>query len=104
MSCFYHIHKGINQPIEFRGLKAQYIWWLGGGLALLVLLFAFLYIVGVSLFVCVLLIFGLGAGLFSFVYRMSKQYGEYGMMKKVARKYVPNELKGYSSVKFRESL
>ena len=27
----YKVNKGINKPIEFRGLKAQYIWWLGGG-------------------------------------------------------------------------
>ena len=28
----YKINKGINKPIEFKGLKAQYIWYLGGGL------------------------------------------------------------------------
>ncbi|HMT97439.1 MAG TPA: DUF4133 domain-containing protein, partial [Ferruginibacter sp.] len=28
----YQINKGINRSIEFKGLKAQYIWYLGGGL------------------------------------------------------------------------
>lgn len=30
----YQINKGINKPIEFKGLKAQYIWYLGGGLVI----------------------------------------------------------------------
>ncbi|MBD0288989.1 MAG: DUF4133 domain-containing protein, partial [Flavisolibacter sp.] len=36
----YQINKGINKPIEFKGFKAQYIWYLGGGLVALLILFA----------------------------------------------------------------
>jgi hypothetical protein len=36
----YQINKGINKPIEFKGLKAQYIWYLCGGLVALLILFA----------------------------------------------------------------
>ena len=45
-SSIYGINKGINKPIEFRGLKAQYIWYLAGGLVGLLVLFAILYISG----------------------------------------------------------
>ena len=31
-SSIYGINKGVNRPAEFKGLKAQYIWYLGGGL------------------------------------------------------------------------
>ena len=85
----YRINKGINKPIEFRGLKAQYIWYLGGGLLALLILFAVLYICGVNTFVCLGLIICLGAGLFLYVYRLSHKYGAYGMMKKMARKGIP---------------
>jgi hypothetical protein len=56
----YKINKGINKPIEFKGLKAQYIWYLGGGLVMLLILFAVLYIIGVNPFICVglILVFG----------------------------------------------
>ena len=47
-SSIYGINKGINKPIEFKGLKAQYIWYLGGGLAGLLVLFGVLYISGVN--------------------------------------------------------
>lgn len=102
MSSVYHINKGINQPIEFNGLKAQYIWWLGGGILALLFLFAVLYIAGVNMMVCVPVVFGLGTGLFLYVNKMSKQYGEHGMMKKMAGKSVPKALRGCPGDKFGE--
>ena len=98
----YQINKGINKPIEFRGLKAQYIWYLGGGLLSLLILFAILYICGVNTFVCLALIAGLGAALFIYIYKLSHTYGEHGMMKKVARKGIPKIVKANSRKAFIE--
>lgn len=92
----YAINKGINKPIEFRGLKAQYIWYLGGGLLVLLVLFAILYICGVNTYVLLLVIVGLATGLFLQVYRLSHQYGEHGMMKKIARRALPKLVKANS--------
>lgn len=92
----YTINKGINRPIEFKGLKAQYIWWLGGGLLVLLILFAVLYIAGVNPFICLFVIVILSAVLFVNVYRMSRRYGEYGMMKGIAKRSIPKVLKSYS--------
>jgi len=89
----YSIHKGIDQSIEFRGLKAQYIWWLGGGILCLLFLFAVLYLAGVDMYICMLFVFSLGAGLFWSVYKMNGVYGEFGWMKKVAAKRVPKALR-----------
>lgn len=89
----YTVNKGINKPVEFKGLKAQYIWYLGGGLLALLILFAVLYIAGVNTFVCLVLILLLGFALFLFVYRLSHAYGEHGMMKKIARRSVPKVIK-----------
>ena len=85
----YTINKGINTPIEFKGLKAQYIWWLGAGILVLLILFAILYILGINPFVCVGLVLIAGTGLFIHIYRLSNTYGEHGMMKKIARRKVP---------------
>lgn len=89
MATIYKINKGINKPIEFRGLKAQYITYLAIGLVVLLILFASLYIVGISLFVCIFLVGALGFGLFITVFRLSHQYGEHGLLKRLARKYIP---------------
>jgi len=96
----YKINKGINKPVEFRGLKAQYIWYLGGGLVILLILFAILYVMGINTFFCVGLIAVLGTGLFIQVYKLSNKYGEHGMMKKIAKRGVPGVLKSYSRKTF----
>lgn len=89
----YHINKGINKPIEFKGLKAQYIGYLAGGLVGLLVLFAAMYISGLPVFICIAIISALGCGLFYQVFRLSHKYGQYGLMKRSARRYLPDYLK-----------
>jgi 4-hydroxybenzoate polyprenyltransferase len=92
----YTINKGINKPIEFKGLKAQYIWYLGGGLLALLILFAILYICGVNTFVCLGIIVIAGTVLFVQIYKMSHKYGQHGMMKTLAKRSIPSVIKTYS--------
>lgn len=92
----YQINKGINQSIEFKGLKAQYIWYLGGGVVSLMILFAILFFIGIPSMFCVGFIGLLGTLMIVKIYKMSHQYGEYGMMKAVARKQIPKNIKVYS--------
>lgn len=89
----YTINKGINKPIEFKGLKAQYIWYLGGGLLVLLILFAILYICGLNPFICLAIILVLGTCLFMHIYHLSHHYGEYGLMKKVAKRSIPKRIR-----------
>jgi hypothetical protein len=96
----YAINKGINRPIEFRGLKAQYIWWLGGGLVLLLILFAVLYICGVNTFVCLGLVIAGGSTLFIRIHQLSRRYGQHGMMKAIARRSLPRVIKVHSRTVF----
>ena len=96
MNSVYQINKGINKSIEFRGLKAQYIWYLGGGLIGLLMLFAIMYFIGFNTFVSLGIILIAGTGLFMYVYRLSSTYGEYGMMKKLAKRSVPDLVKANS--------
>ncbi len=92
MSSVYYINKGVNKPVVFRGLKAQYIWWLAIGLGGLLMLFAFLYIAGVPVVICMTIILIAGILLFWYVYRANKRYGEYGMMKELAKKATPKRI------------
>ena len=92
----YTINKGINKSIEFRGFRAQYIWYLGGGLLLLLILFAVFYISGVHPFACLAIIVISGAFLFMYVRRLSDKYGEHGLLKKRAKRGVPKVIKAGS--------
>ncbi|MEO5889680.1 MAG: DUF4133 domain-containing protein [Ferruginibacter sp.] len=95
-NSIYQINKGINKPIEFKGLKAQYIWYLGAGLIGLLIVFAVMYITGINTFVCLGLILLLGSWLFTRIYKLSHTYGEYGMMKMLAKKRIPHFVKSRS--------
>jgi hypothetical protein len=91
--ALYQINKGINKPIEFKGLKAQYIGYLAVGLVLLLIGFAIMYIVDMPVISCIITISILGSGLFYQVFNLSHKYGEHGLMKKAAKRYLPNHLK-----------
>lgn len=91
----YTINKGINKSIEFKGLKAQYIWHLGGGVITLLILFAIMYIIGINSFICLGIILIGGIVLIIKIYALSNKYGEYGMMKAMAKRSVPKSLKSY---------
>jgi hypothetical protein len=98
----YPINKGINKSIEFRGLKAQYIWYFGGMVVLLMILFAILYIAGANTYVCIGLIGGAGTFGAIKIFSMSHHYGEYGLMKAAAKRQVPRVIKSYSRRIFKE--
>ncbi len=93
MASVYPINKGINQSVTFKGLKAQYIWYLGGGLVVILILFAILYICGVNMFVCLGIAFIAGGFLFWWIYGLSNKYGEHGMLKKIGQRGVPTLVK-----------
>ena len=48
----YPVNKGIGRPVEFKGLKAQYLFIFCGGLLALFVLFVILYMVGIDQWIC----------------------------------------------------
>lgn len=77
----YEINKGIGATLEFKGLKAQYLYFFAGGLGAVFLLAVVLNLVGVPspimVGVCILLAFVL----LYIIFKMNKRYGTYGLMK-----------------------
>lgn len=95
----YAINKGIGRSVEFKGLKAQYLFIFAGGLLAVLILVMILYTIGVQPYLCL----GLGVGLASFVvwqtFSLNQKYGEYGLMKKAAGKRLPKYLRNQKSVR-----
>lgn len=92
MGTVYQINKGLNRPISFKGLQAQYIAYLGIGLVLLLVGFALGYILGLPLLLLLPLTGMLGAGLFTVVNTLSKRFGRDGLMKFLAARRMPKYL------------
>ena len=89
MASVYQINKGVSRPIEFKGLVGAYIACLAVGLVVLLVLFAALYIAGTPIYIVVPLIGCLGTGLFFTVFRLSRRFGQHGLMKYFATRGVP---------------
>ena len=82
----YNINKGIGRTVEFRGLKAQYLFIFAGGLLGILILVMILYMAGTSSYICLFL----GAGGSSLIvwqtFSLNRKYGEHGLMKIGAKK------------------
>lgn len=89
MGLIFQVNKGVNRPMVFQGLQGQYIAWLAIGLVLLLVGFALGYVSGLSVYVLLPLVFGLGGGLFWSVGWLSKRFGVHGMEKFLARRGLP---------------
>ena len=85
----YHINKGIGRTVEFKGLKAQYLFLFAGGLLGTLIFVMILYMAGVNSYICLLL----GAGGASLIiwqtFSLNRKYGEHGLIKVGARKKHP---------------
>jgi len=98
----YIINKGINRSIEFKGLKSQYIWYLGAGVMGLLIVFAILYLIGINTYVTMFIVLALGALMVMKIYAMSNKYGEFGLMKELAKRGIPKLVRCNSRKVFRE--
>ena len=88
----YPINKGIGRPVEFKGLKAQYLFIFAGGLLALFVLFVILYMVSFDQWICI----GFGAASSSVLvwqtFALNARYGEHGLMKLGAARNHPQYL------------
>ena len=92
----YPINKGVNKPLEFKGLKAQYVVYLGIGLVGLLLAFAVLYLLRVPTAGCFGVVLISGSRLFYWVFSASKRHGQYGLMKLRAARRMPRTIRSRS--------
>ena len=85
----YNINKGIGRSVEYKGLKAQYLFIFAGGLLAMFVVFVIMYIVGISQWICI----GFGVTATSILvwltFHLNSKYGEYGLIKLSAVKYHP---------------
>ena len=88
----YTINKGIGCSVEFKGLKAQYLFIFAGGLLAVFILFVMLDMVGIEQWVCILFGVASAALLVWGTFHLNARYGEYGLMKLAAARRHPRYL------------
>lgn len=88
----YEINKGVGRSVEFKGLRAQYLFIFAGGLLAVFIAVVILYMMGVGQVVCLMLGLAGSTVIVWQTFSMNKKYGEHGLMKIAARKNHPRYL------------
>ena len=73
------INKGVGKQVEFKGLRAQYVFIFAGGLLGVFVLFVVLYMMGAPPVVCI-------------TFHLNAEYGAHGLMKLAARHRFPRRI------------
>ena len=88
----YPVNKGAGNPVEFKGLKSQYLFVFAGGLVMVLLAVVILYLVGVDQWICISFGSISGGLLVWMTFRLNARYGEHGLMKLGAARSHPRYL------------
>lgn len=85
----YNINKGIGRTVEFKGLKAQYLFIFAGGLLGILVFVMVMYMAGVHTYLCLFLGITTSSILIWQTFSLNRRYGEHGLMKLGAKKRHP---------------
>ncbi|GHT57622.1 hypothetical protein AGMMS50239_00290 [Bacteroidia bacterium] len=88
----YNINKGIGKSVEFKGLKAQYLFIFAGGLLAVFVVFVILYMAGVDQWFCIGFGVMAASALVWLTFNLNAKYGEHGLMKLLAKRQHPRYL------------
>ncbi|PUV24436.1 DUF4133 domain-containing protein [Sphingobacterium athyrii] len=96
----YNINKGIGRTVEFKGLKAQYLFMFAGGLLTVLILVMILYMANTHMYLC--LTFGITAAsvIIWKTFSLNTKYGEHGLMKLGAKRSHPQYIISRRSIQY----
>lgn len=86
------LNKGINKPVEFKGLVGKYLGYLAGGVGAVFMLALSLFFSGVNSYFVLALSGALGFGVITRVFTLNQKYGEHGAMKESAKRQQPRSI------------
>jgi len=85
----YKVNKGIGKSVEFKGLKSQYLFIFAGGLLAVFIVFIIMYMAGIGQWICIGFGVVAASALAWLTFKLNAKYGEYGLMKLMAKRQHP---------------
>lgn len=96
----FNINKGVGRSVEFKGLKAQYLFIFAAGLLGILILVMIMYMVGTNSYFC-LILGGVGSSVLIWqTFTLNAKYGEHGLMKVASKKRHPRFIVNRKVVKY----
>jgi hypothetical protein len=100
MARVYPILRGVDNELEFRGLRGKYFYYAVAGVIGGIFLALLLYIVGINLLVAFALMVLTAGGSLIYVFSANKTYGRWGTVKQPVRRLKPHYV--YQNRSFRQ--
>ena len=88
----YPVNKGAGNPVEFKGLKSQYLFVFAGGLLALFVVFVIMYTAGIGQWVCIGFGVSAATAIVWLTFSLNKQFGSHGLMKLLAARQHPRRI------------
>lgn len=88
----FDIHKGVDAPVEFKGLRSQYLFICAGGLIGSFLLIVAMNMVGFGHVVCLFTGVAMAVGVVTITFRLNDKYGTFGLMKAFSVRLHPRRI------------
>lgn len=85
----YPIHRGVDNEIEFRGLRGQHFYYAAGGLIASVFVTLFSYILGLPILVALLVLAVGSGGTLAWCYTQNNRHGRWGAVKQQVQRLRP---------------
>ena len=88
----FEINKGVGREVEFKGLRAQYLFIFAAGLLAVFVMFVIMYMAGIGQWIC--LDFGVSSAtvLVWLTVTLNRKYGSHGLMKLFAARRHPRRI------------
>ena len=88
----FEINKGVGREVEFKGLRAQYLFIFAAGLLAVFVVFVIMYMAGADQWICIG--FGVSAAtvLVWLTFTLNRKYGSHGLMKLFAARQHPRRI------------
>ena len=77
----FEINKGVGREVEFKGLRAQYLFIFAAGLLAVFVMFVIMYMAGVGQWICIGFGVSAATGVVWLGFPLNRKYGRHGLVK-----------------------
>ena len=88
----FEINKGVGREVEFKGLRAQYLFIFAFGLLAVFVVFVIMYTAGIGQWTCIGFGVSAATGVGWLTFSLNRRFGSHGLMKLLAARQHPRRI------------
>lgn len=88
----FEINKGVGREVEFKGLRAQYLFIFAFGLLAVFVVFVIMYTAGIGLWTCIGFGVSAATAVVWLTFSLNRRFGSHGLMKLLAARQHPRRI------------